>query len=124
MPADFTDFYILYPGHPRFTDVKIIEDDVISVIIQKWQMILFTNKGDVFGSPNFGGNLVELLHDTRLSAEVIQGDLGQQILSYIPEITGLPYTLKVNIYEDPERYQEWMEILFTISEYEVYITVI
>lgn len=124
MPADFTDFYILYPGHPRFTDVKIIEDDIISVIIQKWQMILFTNQGDVFGDTNFGGNLIELLHDTRLSAEVIQGDLTQQILSYIPEISGLPYTLKVNIYEDPERYQEWMEILFTISEYEVYITVI
>jgi hypothetical protein len=124
MPSDFTDFYILYPGHPRFTDAKIIEDDVISVIIQKWQMILFTNKGDVFGLPNFGGDLVELLHETRLSAEVIEGDLGQQILAYIPEITGLPYSLKVNIYEDPERYQEWMEILFTISEYEVYITVI
>ena len=124
MPADFTDFYILYPGHPRFTDAKIIEDDVISVIIQKWEMILFTNKGDVFGLPNFGGNLVELLHETRLSAEVIEADLTRQILSYIPEIEGVPYTLKVSIYQDPERHQEWMEVAFNISEYEVYITVI
>lgn len=123
MPANFVDFYILYPGHPRFTEPKIIEDDLVAVIIQKWQMICFTNKGDLYGEPNFGGNLEYYLHETRLSAESIQADLNSQVLNYISELAGIPYQLTVSIYEDPERYQEWMEIYFQISEYEVYVTV-
>lgn len=123
MPFDFTDFYILYPGHPRFTDPKIIEDDVVAVIIQKWQMLCFTNKGDLFGEPNFGGDLELYLHETRLSAESIQSDLISQALIYIPELVNIPYEIRVEIFEDPERYQEWMEVYFQISEYEVYITV-
>lgn len=124
MANDFTDFYILYPGHPRFSDAKIIEDDLVSVIIQKWQMICFTNKGDLFGDPNFGGDLLFYLNETRLSEQVIQDELNQQILRYISELAGLSYSLKVSIFEDPERFQEWMEIYFQISEYEVFITVI
>ena len=48
MALDFTDFYIEYPGHPRFRDLQIIEDDVVRIILQKWEMILFTNKGELF----------------------------------------------------------------------------
>jgi hypothetical protein len=42
----------------------------------------------------------------------------------LPETSGINYTLTVSIYEDPERFQEWMEILFQIRDYEVYATVI
>lgn len=124
MAFDFSDFYILYPGHPRFNDTQIIEDDLIRVIIQKWEMIVFTNRGELFFDPNFGGDLPRYLNETRLSAETIEGELRSQISTYIPEIESIEYTLKVNIYEDPERYQEYMEVFFQINEYEVYATII
>lgn len=123
MAFDFSDFYILYPGHPRFNETQIIEDDLIRVIIQKWEMILFTNRGELFFNPNFGGDLPKYLHETRLSAETIEGELRGQIYAYIPELESTTYTLKVNIYEDPERYQEYMEVYFQINEYEVYATI-
>ena len=123
MAFDFTDFYIEYPGHPRFRDLQIIEDDVIRVILQKWEMILFTNKGELFFDPAFGGDLEKLLHETRLSAETIEGDLKGQINSYISELNGIPYTLKVTFYEDPERYQEYMEVFFQIKDLDVYLVV-
>jgi hypothetical protein len=44
---NFTDFYLGYPGHPRFRSLDLIEDDVIRVIVQIWEMILFNNNGDV-----------------------------------------------------------------------------
>ncbi len=116
---NFTDFYIGYPGHPRFKDLSLIEDDVIRVIIQKYEVILFTNKGDVFGDPNFGANLEELLYETKLSAETIQNDIDSQIRAYISEISGIDYTLTVSFFEDPERYQQYMEVYFNIKEYEV-----
>jgi hypothetical protein len=49
-------------------------------------MIIFTNKGEILNEPNFGEIL--LLHETRLSATSIEGDLRAQIADYIPEIDG------------------------------------
>lgn len=116
---NFTDFYIGYPGHPRFRDSALIEDEVVRVIVQKYEMILFTNKGEVFGDPNFGANLEELLHETKLSAETIENDIKGQLSTYIPEISGIDYVLTVSFFEDPERYQQYMEVYFQIKEYEV-----
>lgn len=124
MAFDFKDFYILYPGHPRFNNTQIIEDDLIRVILQKWEMILFTNRGDLFYDPDFGGDLVRYLHDTKLSAETIESELRGQIRTYIPELESTTYTLKVTFYEDPERYQEYMEIYFKLLEYEVYASIV
>ena len=120
---NFIDFYIHYPGHTDYIPLELIEDDVVKVIIQKYHMIIFTNKGEVLGEPNFGGNLTELLHETKLSSESVQGDLMAQIADYIPEIDNMSYELTVNFYDDPERYQEYMEINFSINGYEVYATI-
>jgi phage baseplate assembly protein W len=123
MAFDFSDFYIIYPGHPRFNDIQIIEDDVIRVIIQKWELMIFTNKGELFCDPEFGGDLPKYLHETRLSAETIESELRAQVREYITELESINYTLQVNFYEDPERYQEYMEINFQIADYEVYAVV-
>lgn len=122
--VNFIDFYISYPGHPRFVESEIIEDDVIRVIVQKYEMIIFTNKGDILGEPNFGGDLTLLLHETRLSSESIEGNLRAQIADYIPEIDGIDYELSVEFFDDTERFQEYMVINFTIRDYSVYASVI
>jgi hypothetical protein len=119
MAFDFTDFYIIYPGHPRFNDLQIIEDDVIRVIIQKWEVMIFTNRGELFFDPEFGGDLLKYLNETRLSAETIEGELRSQVRLYIPELESVNFTLQVNIFEDPERYQEYMEVNLQIADYEV-----
>ena len=123
MAFDFTDFYIIYPGHPRFNNLQIIEVDVVRVIIQKWELLIFTNKGELFCDPEFGGDLPKYLHETRLSAESIEMDLRSQISEYIEELQSIEYKLEINFFEDPERYQEYMEIKFEISEYEVFAVV-
>jgi hypothetical protein len=123
MAFNFTDFYLGYPGHPRFRSTALIEDEALRVIIQKWEMILFTNKGEVFFDPNFGGDLHYYLHDTRLSAETIETDLKRQVSRYISELNNIEYTLKVNFFEDPERYQEYMEIYFQVRDLDVYLVV-
>lgn len=119
----FADFYLGYPGHPRFRDKALIEDDAIRVIVQKWEMILFTNKGEVFCDPEFGGDLPYYLHQTRLSESSIEDDLREQISIYISELNNVPYVLKVSFFEDPERYQEYMEVFFQVRDLDVYLVV-
>lgn len=123
MASSFIDFYVCGPENPRFRNLELIEDDVVRVIIQKYEMILFTNKGEVFGEPNFGGDLHELLHETRLSAESIEADLKNQINLYITEIEDVEYSLQVDFFDDPERHQEIMVIDFNIAGYEVYAVI-
>lgn len=120
---NFTDFYISYKGNPNFKELELIEDDILRVIIQKWEMVLFTEKGEVFGEPNLGANLSYYLHETKLSAESIKESLNEQITYFIPELNDIDYTLDVEILEDPERYQEYMEINFALKDIEVYIIV-
>lgn len=116
MAFDFKDFYLSYEGHPRFQVNQIIEDDLLSVIIQKYEMLIFTNKGELFGDTNFGCDLVKFLHETKLSANSIRTIIADQITRYIPELPSLNYTLKVEFFNDPERYQDIMLITLTLSD--------
>lgn len=120
---NFVDFYTSYQGNPNFRDFELIEDDILRVIIQKWEMIIFTEKGEVFGEPNLGADLSHYLHETRLSADSIKEALNDQISYFIPELDGIDYTLEVEILEDSESYQEYMEINFVIKDIELYIIV-
>lgn len=116
---DFSDFYIKYPNHPNFDDTQIIEDEIIRVIIQKYEMILFTNKGEVLGRPTFGGDLERLLHQTRVSARYVEQNLNDQISEFIPELVGISYKLNVRFVPHPERYTDVMFIDFEIRDYQV-----
>jgi hypothetical protein len=120
---DFRDHYIGYKGHPRFIVNKIIEDDAIRVIIQKLEMVLFTNKGELLGKPDFGCDLEKILFETRIARTEVLQTIIQQINEYIPELSSINYGLDVQFSEDPENFQEYMYIFFTISDYEVSVRV-
>ncbi len=117
---DFKDHYIGYNGHPRFIINKIVEDDVIRVIIQKYEMLLFTNKGDLLGDPDFGCDLQILLFQTKVSAEGVRKIILQQIRKYIPELSTTNFELKTSFFQDPENYQDVLQIDFQLADYEVY----
>ena len=116
---DFTDFYIRYPGHPLFNDSSLIQDDLVLVIVQKVEMILFSNKGELLGEPEFGGDLELLLHQTKVSANFVKKNLVEQFSRYIPELNTIPYELNVTFAEHPVEYYEMLFIDFKIRDYEV-----
>jgi len=117
---DFKDHYIGYVGHPRFVVNKIVEDDLIRVIIQKYEMILFTNKGDLLGDPDFGCDLPRLLFQTKVSAQGVRKIILQQIQKYITELANTNFGLQATFFQDPENYQDVLQIDFQLADYEVY----
>jgi hypothetical protein len=120
MSYDFRDFYIRYPGHPDYRSGLLIQDDVISVILQKYEMLIFTNQGELLGDPNFGCNLEELLFETRVDSSIVQNNISDQITQYIPELDNMNYQLNVAFMQDPNNYQDMMVIRFQVADYEVY----
>jgi hypothetical protein len=117
---DFKDYYIGYVGHPRFVVNKIVEDDLIRVIIQKYEMILFTNKGDLLGDPDFGCDLPRLLFQTKVSAQGVKKIILQQIQKYITELANTNFDLQATFFQDPENYQDVLQIDFQLADYKVY----
>lgn len=119
MAFDFKDFYVLYKGNPYYQGDRIEEDSVIRVIIQKYYNLLFTNKGDVLGDPDFGANLEELLYETGLDDVSVRQVIIDQLEIYIPEIFGTSFDIGVVFVEDPFNYQEMMFINLTISDFDI-----
>ena len=87
MANDIRDFYITYQGHPSYNDTSIIVDTTLQVIVNKIEMVLFTNQGDFIGDVNFGANLSYYLWETNVSSDYIQGVIQQQFNTYIPELS-------------------------------------
>lgn len=98
-PNDYSDFYLKYPGHNRYKENVLIEDDVIEVIEQKLEVILFTNKGDLYGEPEMGCDLEYYLWQTRVGLPIIEKKIINQIELYIPELKEIGYNIELNIFE-------------------------
>ena len=117
---DYIDFYITNPTDPAYNQYDLVEDDIINVILQKYKLILFTNKGDVMGDPNFGGDLEYLLFQTKVSNDYVKNSIITQINTYIPELINMNYYIDVVFTQDPYNYYDTMYIFFKLADYEVY----
>lgn len=111
------DLVIRYDGHPKFEKNRIIEDDEIEVIVQKLEMILFTNKGEVFGDIELGCNLEYYLWRTRVTTGTLISKVEEQINIYIPELTTLGYIFNIDLYEGTLR--DILYLNFIIKGYNI-----
>lgn len=115
MPLNFSDFYIKYDGHPRYHSQKIVENDVVEVIVQKLEMVLFTNKGSLYGNPDIGCDLEYYLWSTKVPDTEIKNTVVSQINKYVPELNDIGYTLDLKLYEG--EYRDILYLNFTINGY-------
>ena len=111
------DLVIRYPGHPKYEPGRIIEDDEIEVIVQKLEMILFTNKGEVLGDIDIGANLEYYLWQTRVTTGNLKSKVEEQITMYIPELNSIGYTFDVVLYEGTVR--DILYLNFVIKGYNI-----
>ena len=114
---DVKDLVIRYPGHPKYEPGRIVEDDEVQVIVQKLEMILFTNKGEVLGDINMGCNLEYYLWETRITMGNLKSKIEEQVQIYIPELITLGYTLNVYLYEGTLR--DILNLDFVIKGYNI-----
>lgn len=94
---DYRDFYIKYPEHNLYHSELIFTDSKTDMIVNKIEMVLFTNKGDFIGDPDFGANLEFYLWQTRVSATKIDSIIRDQFDKYVPELNSIGYELNVSI---------------------------
>ena len=117
MPVDYRDMVTRWQGHPKYVSNKIIESDFINVVVQKLEMILFTNKGEDYGDPNMGCDLEHYLWDTNVPATMIENNIRTQISKYVPELNSMGYSLTIDILQGPEKDQMYLN--FIIAGYNI-----
>ncbi|MFA5585504.1 MAG: hypothetical protein WDA02_03045 [Saccharofermentanales bacterium] len=97
--ADIKDFNIRYKGHPKYNINRIVEDRTMEFIIQKLEMVLMTNKGEVLDDYDFGANLEYYLWSTKVPVNKIENEIQEQINTYIPEMNKLDYTINIELFQ-------------------------
>jgi hypothetical protein len=114
---DFRTFQVRYPGHPKYQpDVVLIDNPVIH-IIQKIEMLLFTNKGDFIGDLDLGCDLELLIWETNVSGDYIQNIVLEQFNTYIPELSLTNWTLSVDFVEGD--FRDIAVINITVNDAEI-----
>ena len=76
------EIYIRTPDDPNFFPNIIDYSNEVESTLSQLKMILGTNKGDVFGTYDFGLDLNYLVFGTKLPKEEIRQRLLDQIVSY------------------------------------------
>lgn len=114
---DLRDFYIRSKVHPNFHSSNIIIEDAVSLIVQKIELCLFTNRGDLISDPNFGCDLPLYLWDTNVSADYIKDVINNQFKIYIPEVFETNFSLQVFITEGTLK--DILVVQVSINEYDI-----
>lgn len=114
---DIRDFYITWVGHPKFKDGEIIVEDILKVIVNKIEVVLFTNQGEFIGDTNLGCSLELLLWSTNVSTDFIKNSIQEQFDKYIPELRNYNTSLDVQIMEGT--LSDILIINITLNEYNV-----
>ena len=78
------DFYVRTVGDPNYDSTKIHSESELAQLIGQIETMLFTNKGDVLGSPEFGANLEDLIYSLNYNESQVKQLIEQQINLFIP----------------------------------------
>lgn len=81
------ELYIKYPTDPNYDETQVQTNSEIEMLITQIQTILFTNKREVMGQPNFGCSLEELVYDFGLNEHDLRSRITDQINHYCPLAT-------------------------------------
>ena len=94
---DISDFYIKGQRDPSYDDNKLENVTYLDTVISKLYMILLTNKGDVYGAPEFGADIPKYLWKTKYPSSTIKTNIEEQISMYVPELQYNDYSVEVYI---------------------------
>lgn len=89
------ELYIKTIGDPNYVSTEVQVENEVEMLISQIEMILFTRRGDVIGSPDLGCNLEDTLYTLNFNEHQLKSLIQQQVLTYSPLAT--KYSVKVDV---------------------------
>lgn len=78
------ELYIKNIGDPNYDPVKVHSESEIAQLITQIETVLFTNRGEVLGKPDFGCSLEDLIYSLNYNELQIKSDIERQLDLYCP----------------------------------------
>ena len=97
--TDIKDFNIKDENNLHYNKYRITEDIKIALIVQKIEVLLLTNTGDVLGQPKLGCDLIFYLWSTEVAIETIRLLIYEQVRDFVPEAFKYNFNAVVKLYE-------------------------
>lgn len=116
------EFYIKSVDDPNFDKSKLQSESKVAQLVAQLEVLLFTNKGDVFGDPEFGCGLEELIFELSYNDTQILSEIMGQISKYCP----LARELNTNVTVSYERGDDRDAILIDVlidSQYQMAVII-
>lgn len=104
------EFYVKALGDPGYNNDKLQQDDDIAMLLTQIETILFTRKGSVLGSPDFGANLEDYVYELRYNDYLIKKVISEQINMYAPLSKKYPVSIEVDFTEELNRHVMFLDI--------------
>lgn len=104
------EFYVKSVNDPNFKVDALQHDDEISMLLTQLETVLFTNKGEVLGDPNFGASLEEYVYELRYNDYMIKSMVEQQISSYVPLASKYNVNVEIEFTNEVDRHIVFLDI--------------
>lgn len=104
------EFYVRSLGDPGYNSDKLQQDDEIAMLLTQIETILFTKKGSVLGSPDFGANLEDYVYELRYNEYLIKKAINEQLVRYVPLSKKYPVSITVDFTEELNRHVMFLDI--------------
>jgi len=78
------DLYLRDPSDPFFQSDTLEVSDELQMLVGQLKMMLFTNRGEVLGAPDFGADLENQLFSLNLNEFSVKSALRDQVMKFIP----------------------------------------
>lgn len=89
------ELYIKNIGDPNYVANEVQIESEIEMLISQIEMILFTKRGDILGSPDLGCNLEEVLYVLNFNENQMSAHITEQMLAYCPLYN--KYNVKIDV---------------------------
>lgn len=116
------EFYIKSTSDPNFDPLKLQSSSKIAQLLAQLEILLFTNRGDVLGSPNFGVGLEDLVYELNYNSSQIEGEINSQMDMHIPLAKNYNVKTNVEFLSGTERDIIFVDIVID-SQYQIQIVI-
>lgn len=104
------ELYIKALGDPNYRDDQMESDEEIQMMLTQIETLIFTNKGEVMGDPEFGLNLEDYVYSFMYNDDMLKGVVGNAISRYIPLSSIYPVNVEVSYTTESDRNAVYIDI--------------
>jgi len=104
------EFYIKDIGEPNYKPDAIQQDAELGMLLTQIETMLFTRKGEVLGSPDFGANLEDHVYELRYNDYQLKKIIDEQLNAYVPLSRKYNVNVTVEVVEDTTHHVMFLDI--------------